>query len=74
MRFICTSLFFSFYISLLYTGLVTIYLHALYFTFHIYDDDVCFYSPISTYVVSFLSFYTYFFMYAIFISVSHMMP
>ena len=74
MRFICTSLFFSFYISLLYTGLVTIYLHALYFTFHIYDDDECFYSPISTYVVSFLSLYTCFFMYAIFISVSHMMP
>ena len=74
MRCIYTSLFFSFYISLLYTGLVTIYLHALYFTFHIYDDDECFYSPISTYVVSFLSLYTCFFMYAIFISVSHMMP
>ena len=33
-----------------------------------------FYSPISSCVVSFLSLYTCFFMYAIFISVSHMMP
>ena len=37
-------------------------------------DDVCVSSPISTCVVSFLSLYTCFFMYEIFISVSHMMP
>ena len=61
------------YISLLYTGLVTILLYTLYFIF-IYDDDVCFSSPISTYVVSFLFLYICFFMYAILISVSHMMP
>ena len=34
-------------------------------------DDVCCFSPIFSYVVSFLSLYTCFFMYAIFISVSH---
>ena len=39
----------------------------------IYDDDVCFSSPISTYVISFLSLYTCFFMYVILIFVSHMM-
>ena len=42
--------------------------------FHIYDVDVCVSSHTSTCVVSFLSLYTCFFMYAIFISVSHMMP
>ena len=42
------------------------------FYFHIYDD-VCFSSPTSTCVVSFLSLFTCFFMYAIFISVSHIM-
>ena len=47
-------LFFFIYIGLLYTGLMTIYLHTLYFIF-IYDDDVCFSSPTSTCVVSFLS-------------------
>ena len=41
--------------------------------FHIYDDDVCVSSPTSTCIVSFLSLYTCFFMYVIFISVSHMM-
>ena len=66
-------LFFFIYI-LLYTNLVTIYLRTLYFTF-IYDDDVCFFSsPTYTCVVSFLSLYICFFMYAIFIFVSHMMP
>ena len=64
-------LFFFIYV-LLCTGLVTIYLHTLYFIF-IYDDDVCFSSPTSTCVVSFPFLYTCFFMYAIFISVSHMM-
>ena len=63
------------YISLLYTGLVTIIIMTyivLYFL--IYDDDVCsFSSPISTCVASFLSLYTCFFMYAILISVSHIM-
>ena len=66
-------LFFFIYISLLYTSFLTIFLHTLYFIF-IYDDDVCFSSPTSTCVVSFLSLYTCFFMYAIFISISHMMP
>ena len=66
-------LFFFIYIGLLYTGLMTIYLHTLYFIF-IYDDDVCFSSPTSTCVVSFLSLYSCFFMYAILIFVSHMMP
>ena len=56
MRFMCTFTSFS-YISLLYTSLVTILLHTLYFIF-IYDDDVCFTSPTSTCVVSFL-FYTH---------------
>ena len=36
------------------------------------DEDVA--SSISTCVISFLSLYTCFFMYAILISVSHMMP
>ena len=44
------------------------------FYFHIYDDGVCFSSLISLCVVSFLSLYTCFFMYAIFIFVSHIMP
>ena len=65
--------FSSFYISLLYTNLVTILLYTLYFIF-IYDDDVCFSSLTSTCVISFLSLYTGFFMYAILIFVSHMMP
>ena len=44
------------------------------FYFLIYDDDVCsFFSPTSTCVVYFLSLYTCFFMYAIFISISYMM-
>ena len=49
--------------------------HTLYFIFLIYDNGVCsFYSPTFTCVASFLSLYTCFFVYAIFISVSHMMP
>ena len=64
------------YISLLYTGLVTIIIMTyigLYFI--IYNDNVCsFSSPTSTCVVFFLSLYTCFFMYAILISISHMMP
>ena len=59
--------------SFLYIGFVTIYWHTLYFTFHIYDD-VCFSSPITPCVVSFPSLYTCFFIYAIFISISYMMP
>ena len=64
-------LFLFIYISLLYTDLVTILSHTLYFIF-IYDDDVCFSSPTYTCVVSFQSLYTCFFMYAILISISHM--
>ena len=60
-------LYFS-YIILLYTSLVTIFLITyivLLFLFYI-CDDVCCYSSISPYVVSFFSLYTCFFMYAIF--------
>ena len=57
-------LFFFIYISLLYTGLVTILLYTLYFIL-IYMVMI---------YVSFISLYTCFFMYAILISISHMMP
>ena len=69
MRFLC--IFFSFF-SLMYIGLVTIHLLTyivLIFLF-IYDDECCS-SPIFPCVISFLSLYTCFFMYVIFISVSH---
>ena len=73
MRFACTFLFFL-YISPLYTNLVSIYFITYIVPyFHINDDEVCFSSPTSTYVLSFLSLHTCLFMYAIFISVSHMM-
>ena len=59
------------YISLLYTGLVTIIIMTyivLYFL--IYVDDACsFSSPTITCIVFFLSLFICFFMYAIFISV-----
>ena len=67
-------LFFLIYISLLYTSLVTILLHTLYFIFIYMMMMYVFPSPISTCIVSFLSLYRCFFMYAIFISVSHMIP
>ena len=52
--------------SFLYTGLMTIYLwHTLYLFLIFIYDDVCYYSPISLCVVSLLSLYTCFFMYAI---------
>ena len=60
-------LFFFFlcsYIILLYTGLVAIR-HTLYLSFDIYMMMYV-YSPISPCVVSFLTWYTCFFMYAIF--------
>ena len=57
----------------MYISFVITYWHTLYLSFHIYND-VCFSLPISTCVFSFLSLYTCFYMYAIFISVSHMMP
>ena len=57
-------LFIFIYISLLYTGLVTILLYTLYFIL-IYMVMI---------YVSFISLYTCFFMYAILISISHMMP
>ena len=66
--------FLSLYISLLYTGLVTIYWHTLYLSFLIYMMMMYVSSPISIFVVSFLFLYTCFFMYTIFIYVSHMMP
>ena len=62
------------YISLMYTGLVTIYWHTLYLFFHIYMMMMYVSSAISLRVVSFLSLYTCFFVYAILISISHMMP
>ena len=64
---------FSFYISFLYLGFVTIIFTYIVLIF-IYDDDVCFSSPTFTCVISSLSFYACFFMYSIFISVSHLMP
>ena len=52
--------------SFLYTGIVTILLIAyIVFIFIYICVDVCCFSPISPCVVSFLSLYTYFFMYAI---------
>ena len=71
MRTLC--IFFFYYISLLYLGFVTIIFTYIALIF-IYDDDVCFSSPTFTCVVSSLSLYACFFMYAIFISISHMMP
>ena len=64
----------SFYFSLLYTDLVTILFTYIVLYFHIYYDDVCFSSSTFTCVVSFLSLFTCFFMYSIFIYVSHMIP
>ena len=64
-------MYFSFFLVTLASCTLT-YI-VLYFL--IYDDNVCsFSSPTSTYVVSFLSLYTCFFMHAILISISHMMP
>ena len=71
MRTLC--IFFFYYISLLYLGFVTIIFKNIVLIF-IYDDDVCFSSPTFICVVSSLSLYACFFMYAIFISVLHMMP
>ena len=60
--------------SFLYTGLVTIFTYIM-LIFDIYVYIWCLLSsPIFTCVVYFLSLYTCFFMYIIFISVSHMMP
>ena len=57
-------LFFFVYISLLCTGLVTILLHTLYFIFIYMMMMYVFPSPTSPCVVSFLSLYICFFMYA----------
>ena len=57
--------------SFLYTGLVTIFTYIILY-FHIWWWCM-FSSPTSACIVSFLSWYTCFFMYAIFISISHMM-
>ena len=55
-RILCIFISIFFYINLLYTGLVNILLHTLYFIF-IYDDDVCFFL---TYVyMCFFLFYLY---------------
>ena len=60
--------------SFLYTGLVTIFTYIM-LIFDIYIYIWCmFSSPTSPCIVSFLSLYTCFFMYAIFIFVSYMMP
>ena len=66
-------IFFFYYISLPYLGFVTIIFTYIVFIFT-YDEDVCFSSPTFTCIVSSLSLYTCFFMYTIFIFVSHMMP
>ena len=63
---------FSFYISFLYLGFVTIIFTYIVLIF-IYDNDVCFSSPTFTCVISSLSLYACI-MYAIFIYVSLMMP
>ena len=73
MRLMCTFPSFC-YISLLYTSLVTILLHILYFIF-IYMMMMYVFLHLPLHVL--FLFYPYshvFFMYAIFISVSHMMP
>ena len=67
-------MYFSFFLVTLAscTSVIMTYI-ALYYL--MYDDDVCsFSSPTSICVVSFLSLYTCFFMHAILISISHMMP
>ena len=57
----------------MYTNLLTILLRTLYFIFiHMMMMYVSLHLPL--HVVSFLSLYICFFMYEIFISVSHMMP
>ena len=59
--------------SFLYTGLVAIFTYiVLIFDIYIYDD-VCF-LHLPLHVLFLFSLYTCFFMYTIFISVSHMMP
>ena len=66
-------LFFFIYISLLYTSLVTILLHTLYFISYMMMMYV--FLHLSLYVLFlFYHLYTCFLMNAIFISVSHMMP
>ena len=59
--------------SFLYTGLVSIFTHFV-LIFDLYAWWYMFSSLTSTCVVSFLSLYTCFFMYAIFISTSQLMP
>ena len=69
-------MYFSFFLVTLVSYIPVLWPFMTYIVlyFHIYDVDVCVSSHTSTCVVSFLSLYTCFFMYAIFISVSHMMP
>ena len=66
-------MYFLFY-SLLYTGLVTLYWYIVYLSFLIYKTMMYISSPICPCVISSLSLYTCFFMYTIFVSVSHIMP
>ena len=74
-RFTCIFFFLFLHYPLVHQSCDHLFTYIVLY-FHIYDDDddVCFSSPTSTCVVSFLSLYTCFFVYAIFISVSHMMP
>ena len=69
-------MYFSFFLVTLASCISVLWPFMTYIVlyFHIYDDDVCFSSPTSKCVVSFLSLYTCFCMYAIFNSISHMMP
>ena len=60
--------------SIMHTGPMTIYDIYCNLFFHMYVMMMYVFSPISPCVVSFLSLYTCFFTYTIFISVSHMMP
>ena len=73
MRFICTFLLFILASCTLFLW-PFIYIHCTLFSYIWWWCMFFFSSPISTCVVPFLSLYTCFFMYAIFIFVSHMMP
>ena len=60
-RILCIFISIFFYINLLYTGLVNILLHTLYFIF-IYDDDVCFFLTY-LYMCFFFSIFIHMFLY-----------
>ena len=73
MRFICTFLFFFILASCTLVLWPFLYIHCTFLDINMMMMYV-YSSPISTCVVSFPFLYTCFFLYAVFISVSHMMP